>query len=725
MTTDHIRLERREDGIVVLTLDHPTQDVNTISEDFQASLTRAVDEIVAGREDITGVVVTSAKKDFLAGADLVELRASMDAGDDLTGMFETFKGNLRRLETLGRPVVAAINGSALGGGLEIALACHHRIALDDRRIRIGLPEVQLGLLPGGGGVTRLVRLLGLQTALTQHLLTGARHRVAAALEAGLVDETVTEPEALLPAAIAWITANPQAAAPWDVKGYRMPGGTPDSPKLAAVLPSFGATLLKQIGNAPMPAPKAILSAAVEGAKVDVDTASSIETRYVVSLLRDRVARNMVQAFFFDMQHCTSGGARPTQADGTPFAERRPTKVAVIGAGMMGAGIAYVTAKAGIDVVLKDVELASAEKGKAYSRTLVDKAVAKGRLTQAKADELLARIHPSADVADLAGCDFVVEAVFESPELKDQVFRELEPVVAPDALRGSNTSTLPITGLAGSVTRPQAFIGLHFFSPVDKMPLLEIIRGEQTDDETLARALDYTQAIGMTPIVVNDSRGFYTSRVFARYIMEAATMLDEGIAPSVIEQAGRRAGYPAPPLQLSDELNLITLQKIMAESQRAAAHDPKMAAPEGALRVIDRMVDELQRTGRQAGQGFYDYADGARVGLWSGLAEHFGTRPTPGVLEPAPDLDELVDRFLLGQAIEAQRCVDEGVIESDAEANIGAILGFGFPPWTGGPRQFLATYPGGADALRARCTELEERHGPRFHATDAITDGVRP
>ncbi len=724
MSTDHIRLDRREDGIIVLTLDHSAQDVNTISADFQASLGRAVDEIVAGREDITGVVVTSAKKDFLAGADLVELRDSMDAGDDLTEMFETFKGNLRRLETLGRPVVAAINGTALGGGFEIALACHHRIAVDDPKIRIGLPEVQLGLLPGGGGVTRLVRLLGLQEALTKHLLTGARHRVGAALEAGLIDGVVAERDNLLPAAIAWINANPQAASPWDVKGYRMPGGTPDSPKLAAILPSFGATLLQQIGNAPMPAPKAILSAAVEGAKVDFDTASRIETQYVVKLVGERVARNMVQAFFFDMQHCTSGGARPTRTDGTPFAERRPIKVAVVGAGMMGAGIAYVTAKAGIDVVLKDVELAAAEKGKAYSRNLVEKAVAKGGLTKDAADALLARIHPCADVADLAGSDFVIEAVFESPELKDKVFRELEPIVAPDALLGSNTSTLPITDLATSVERRHAFIGLHFFSPVDKMPLLEIIRGEQTDDETLARALDYTRAIGMTPIVVNDSRGFYTSRVFARYIMEAATMLDEGIAPSVIEQAGRRAGYPAPPLQLSDELNLITLQKIMAESQRAAAHDPKMAAPEGALRVIDRMVDELQRTGRQAGQGFYDYADGKRVGLWPGLAQQFGTHPTPGVIEPAPDLDDLVDRFLLGQAIEAQRCVDEGVIESDAEANIGAIFGFGFPPWTGGPRQFLATYPGGAHALRARCAELEERHGPRFHASEAITDCVR-
>ena len=716
MSTDPIRWDRRDDGIVVITFDDPTQQVNTISARFQDAFHAVVDRLVAERDEITGVVLASAKKTWVVGADLVEFRESMERGESLGEALDGFKADLRRLETLGRPVVAAINGTALGGGFEIALACHHRIAVDDPSVRIGLPEVKLGLLPAGGGVTRLVRLLGLQAALTEHLLIGAEHRVAAAKEKGLVDEVVPDAEALMPAAIAWIGAHPDAVARWDAPGYKMPGGTPSNPKLAMILPSFGANLLKQTNGAPAPGPRAILSAAVEGAQVDLETASAIETRYMESLLRGATARNMLQAFFFDLQYCKGGGGRPVRADGTPYPERRPTKVAVIGAGMMGAGIAYVTARAGIDVVLKDVDHAAAEKGLAHCRSIEEKKVARGRTTQEKADALLARIHPTGDVADLAGCDLVVEAVFESPELKDKVFRELEPVVAPDALLGSNTSTLPITGLATSVQRPEAFIGLHFFSPVEKMPLLEIIRGEKTDDETLARALDYAAAIRMTPIIVNDSRGFYTSRVFGRYITEALTMLSEGIAPAVVEQAGRRAGYPAPPLQLMDELNLKTVQRIMHESARA--EEPGMATPPEALRLIDAMVDELQRPGRQAGAGFYEYVDGKRAGLWPGLREHVPAGPTPGVLEPAPDLQELADRFLFLQAIETQRRVDEGVIQSDAEANIGAIFGIGFPAWTGGPRQFLANHPDGPDAVRQRTVELEERHGARFHLVTA-------
>lgn len=718
-TTDHIiRTENRADGIVVLTFDAPGHSANTISDAFQAELHAAVEDLVARKDDITGVILTSAKKTFVAGADLDEvLTAKQTDPQRVAESFDAFKADIRALEKLGRPVVAALNGTALGGGFEIALACHHRIAVDDDSTRFGLPEVGLGLLPGGGGVTRLVRMIGLINALPQYLLQGKRVRPSQALADGLVDELVASQDELLPAAVRWIEANPEAVAPWDVKGFRIPGGSPSSPSIAAILPSFPATLVKQTGGANLPAPHAILAAAVEGAQVDVDTAFAIETRHVAGLLADRVSTNMIQAFFFDMQHCSIGGARPQQQDGSKFPVRRPTKVAVIGAGMMGAGIAYVTAKAGIDVVLKDVEAAAAAKGKGYSENLVGKAVAKGRMSQEDADALLARITPTAEVADLAGCDLVVEAVFESPELKAQIFGEVEKVVAPDALLGSNTSTLPITGLAQAVERRADFIGLHFFSPVDKMPLLEIIRGEETSDAALARALDYAKAIRMTPIVVADSRGFYTSRVFSRYITEAAQMLSEGIDPSVIEHAGRKAGYPAAPLQLLDELNMTTISKIMAESLKA--DEEAMRPPLDAVKVLDTMLD-ARRPGRVAGAGFYEYVDGRRAGFWPELRSTFGTAPRPGVLDPAPDLDELVDRFLILQALETHRCVDEGVITSDPEANIGAILGIGFPAWTGGPRQFVATYPGGREAFVARARELEAAYGARFGVPESLT-----
>lgn len=712
-TTEHIRVERHEGDIVVLTLDSPGRSSNALNEAFQKSFYAVVDRLVAERDDFAGVVITSAKPTFVVGADLVEMHESMRNGRDLFEWLEEFKAALRRLETLGRPVVAAVNGTALGGGFELALGCHHVIVVDDPSIRVGLPEVTLGLLPAGGGVTRMVRRMGLVKALTGYLLEGRRVRPQQALADGAIDEVVPTVDDLLPAAVRWIRANPEATAPWDAKGYRMPGGTPSSPGLAAILPSFPANLIKQTNGANLPAPRAILATAVEGAQVAFDAATTIESRYMVGLQNDRVATNMTQAFFFDLRHCNGGGARPQQADGTDFPVRRPTKVAVIGAGMMGAGIAYVTAKAGVEVVLKDVDLAAAERGKAYAARIEDKAVEKGRRSREDADALLARITPTGDLDDLAGCDFVIEAVFESPELKDQVFRDLEPVVAPDALLGSNTSTLPITGLAQSVQRQDDFIGLHFFSPVEKMPLLEIIRGEKTSDAALARALDYAKVIGMTPIVVKDSRGFYTSRVFTGYIAEACEMLAEGIDPAIIEHAGRKAGYPAAPLQLIDELNLTTIQKILRETARAAKDDPTMVPPKAASEVIDAMVDELDRPGRFAGKGFYEYADGRRTGLWSGLRERFGSKPVPGVDQPAPVLDELVDRFLFVQVLETQRCVDEGVITSDPEANIGAIMGIGFPAWTGGPRQFLATYPGGLDAFRTRAGELEAAYGPRF------------
>ena len=479
---------------------------------------------------------------------------------------------------------------------------------------VGFPEVTLGLLPGGGGVTRSVRMFGIQKAFMEVLSQGTRFKPGKAAEVGLVDEVLPTVDELVPAAKAWIKANPEAhTQPWDAKGYKMPGGTPSSPGLAGILPSFPALLKKQLKGAPMPAPRAILDAAVEGAQVDFDTASRIESRYFTSLVTGQVSKNMIQAFFLDLQYINSGGSRP---DG--IAKQQITKIGVLGAGMMGAGIAYVSAKAGFEVVLKDVSIEAAEKGKNYSEKLEAKALERGRTTQEKSDALLARITPTADAADFKGVDFVIEAVFESVELKHKVFAEIEDIVEPNALLGSNTSTLPITGLAAGVKRQDDFIGIHFFSPVDKMPLVEIIKGEKTSDEALARVFDYTLAIGKTPIVVNDSRGFFTSRVIGTFVNEALAMLGEGVVAASIEQAGSQAGYPAPPLQLSDELNLELMHKIAVASRKGVEDEGGTYTPHPAEAVVEKMI-EIGRPSRLKGAGFYEYVDGKRVGLWPGLA----------------------------------------------------------------------------------------------------------
>ncbi len=699
-----IRWEQDADGVVVLTMDDPNQSANTMNRAYAASMAATVERLEAEKDGITGVVITSAKKTFFAGGDLKDMiEARPEDAKDGFDFIQDIKAQLRRLETLGKPVVAAINGAALGGGLEIALACHHRVAADVKGSQIGLPEVSLGLLPGGGGVTRTVRLLGIQTALLSVLLQGQRHKPAAALEVGLVHELVPTVDELLPKAKAWIAANPEAAQPWDVKGYRIPGGSPSNPKFAANLPAFPANLRKQLKGTNMPAPRAILSAAIEGAQVDIDTALTIESRYLIELLSGQVAKNMIKAFFFDLQHINSGGSRP---DG--YEKYTAQKVGVLGAGMMGAGIAYVCARGGMDVVLKDVSLESATKGKDYSVKLFDKAVSRGKVTREKADETLARIHPTDKPADLAGCDLVIEAVFESPELKHKVFAEIEDVVNPDALLGSNTSTLPITGLAEGVKRQEDFIGLHFFSPVDKMPLLEIIVGERTSDATLAKAFDVAQQIKKTPIVVNDSRGFFTSRVIGTFINEAIAMVAEGVHPASVEQAGSQAGYPAPPLQLMDELTLTLPQKIRKETKAGVLAAGGEWVEHASEPLIDRMVDEFGRKGRSGGAGFYEYGeDGKRTRLWPGLTEHF---TKDGHEIPFEDMKE---RMLFAEALETVKCFDEGVLRSVPDANIGSIMGIGFPPWTGGVIQYIEGYEGGLPGFVARARELAQRYGDHF------------
>ncbi|HSA39083.1 MAG TPA: 3-hydroxyacyl-CoA dehydrogenase NAD-binding domain-containing protein [Mycobacterium sp.] len=707
MAENTIKWDQDADGIVTLTLDDPTGSANVMNEHYKESMHKTVERLVAEKDAITGVVITSAKKTFFAGGDLKGMLAvGPENAAEAFAEVEFIKADLRALETLGRPVVAAINGAALGGGLEIALACHHRIAADVPGSVIGLPEVTLGLLPGGGGVTRTVRMFGIQKAFMEVLAQGTRFKPAKAKSTGLIDELVGSVDELVPAAKAWIKDNPEAGEqPWDKKGYKMPGGTPSSPALAAILPSFPALLRKQLKGAPMPAPRAILAAAVEGAQVDFDTASRIESRYFTSLVTGQTAKNMIQAFFLDLATINGGGSRPKGIEKTPI-----TKIAVLGAGMMGAGIAYVSAKAGYEVVLKDVSQEAAERGKGYSEKIEAKALERGRTTAEKSQALLARITPTADPADLKGVDFVVEAVFENQELKHKVFQEIEDVVDANAVLGSNTSTLPITGLATGVKRQEDFIGIHFFSPVDKMPLVEIIKGEKTSDETLARVFDYVLAIKKTPIVVNDSRGFFTSRVIGTFVQEAIAMLGEGIAPASIEQAGSQAGYPAAPLQLSDELNLELMHKIAVATRAGVEADGGSYTPHPGEIVVEKML-ELGRAGRLKGAGFYDYVDGKRTTLWPGLAETFNSGST------SIPLQDMIDRMLFAEAIETQKCLDEGVLTSTADANIGSIMGIGYPPYTGGSAQFIVGYEGplgvGKAAFVARARELAAKYGDRF------------
>lgn len=712
MTESAVRYEKDADGIVVLTLDDPTASANTMNELYGRSMEEAVARLEAEKDSITGVVITSAKKTFFAGGNLEDLQSVReDQAQEIFEKSQAIKAQLRRIERLGVPTVAAINGAALGGGLEIALAFNHRIAAEGR-YEIGLPEVTLGLLPGGGGVTRTVRLLGVQSALMDVLLQGQRYKPEAAQAKGLVHEVVPAEE-LLATAKKWVLDHKDdeaaTAQPWDRAGYKMPGGTPSHPSLAQMLPAFPATLRKQLKGAHFPAPEAIMAAAVEGAQVDFENAGTIESRYFTTLVTGQNAKNMIQAFFFDLQQINSGALRPQGVE-----KFQPTKVIVLGAGMMGAGIAYVCARAGLEVVLKDVSLEAAERGKAYSQKINEKAVSRGKLTQEKSDELLGRILPTDNPADAKGCDLVIEAVFEDPALKGKVFAEIAEHINADALLCSNTSTLPITELAAGLESADArprFVGLHFFSPVDKMPLVEIIAGKETSQESIAKAIDIVQLIRKTPIVVSDSRGFFTSRVIGTQINEGISMLAEGVAPMSIERATTMAGYPVGPLQISDELNMELMYKIRKASMDAVERDGGTWVVHPSEQVIDKMI-EIGRSSKLKGAGFYSYDEaGNRTGLWEGLAETF-----PVAEEQIP-FEDIADRQLVVEAIETVKCFDEGVLHSAAEANIGSIFGIGFPAATGGAIQYINGFEGrtgrGPAGFVARARELAAKYGDRF------------
>jgi len=705
-----------QDGIATITFDEEGSPVNTMCEQWQRDLTEVTAQVVKDKDAIRGIVLASAKSTFFAGADLKgTMRLQPSDGPRVFREIEQTKKNFRTLETLGKPVVSCLNGSALGGGWEVALIGHYRIAVDDRKIQFGLPEVTLGLIPGASGITKMTRLLGLMGA-QPYILESKLFDPGEALERGLVHELVRDAAALRPAALAWIEQHAGSAAPahhpWDDKNYKMPGGTPSHPKVAGML-AVAPAMLKHKTRGLYPAPEYALAAMVEGSQVDFDTALRIESRYLARLIVSPVARNMINTFFFNMNAIKSGQSRPKDVP-----RWKPRKVGILGAGMMGGGIAYVQASRGVATVLRDVTLEKAEAGRGYSRQLTQKRVDQNRMSGPEQAALLERITPTDSVQALDGCDLIIEAVYENRELKARVTQEAEPLLAPGGFFASNTSTLPISGLAKASRAPEKFVGIHFFSPVDKMQLVEIIRGRQTDDETVARAFDYVQSIGKIPIVVNDSRGFFTSRVFGTFVMEGAAMIGEGIPAAVVEHAGTLAGMPVGPLAVLDETALSLSVHVMDQTRADyRAEGGTYIASAGEL-LVERMVKEFDRNGRAAGAGFYEYPTeaGAKKYLWPELKKLF---EQPGIQW---DMRDLQDRLLYRQAVETARCLSEGVLTTVHDANIGSIFGIGFPAWTGGALQFI--YGMGIDAFCARAAQLAERYGPGFALTGKVTDAIR-
>ncbi|TDP59579.1 3-hydroxyacyl-CoA dehydrogenase NAD-binding domain-containing protein [Roseateles toxinivorans] len=705
---DTIRYELNADGIATLCFDEPGSPVNTMNLRWQADMAEAAALLQRDKAQIRGVLLTSAKSTFFAGAELnsvLKLKPE-DAAEGFRRV-EALKKAFRAIETLGRPVVALLNGAALGGGWEVALCAHARFALDDAKIQFGTPEVSLGLIPGACGITKTVRMLGLMAA-QPYLIEGRLFGPQEAVKLGWVQGLGKTIDELKAQALAWIAAHPDAQQPWDAKDYKMPGGTPANPKVAQAL-MVAPAMLAQKTRGLYPAAQVALEAMVEGAMVDYDTATRIESRKLARLMVGQNAKNMITAFFFNLNAIKAGKSRPGSS-----ARWKPAKVGILGAGMMGAGIAYANAAKGIACVLKDVSLDRAEKGRDYSRRITAGRVAKGQMSEDRQTGLLALIQPTEAASDLQGCDLIIEAVFEQRTLKAQVTQEAEGMLAPGGVFASNTSTLPITGLAQASRDATHFVGLHFFSPVDKMKLVEIIRGKQTSDETVARAYDYVLALGKTPIVVNDSRGFFTSRVFGTFVMEGAAMLAEGIPAPVIEQAGLMAGMPVGPLAVLDETSLSLSVHVMEQTRADLAAEGGRVNPSPGERLVERMVKELQRPGRAAGGGFYDYPAGGPKQLWPQL------KPLFEKADARWDMQELKDRLLYRQAIETLRCLSEGVLTSTHDANIGSIFGIGFPAWTGGAMQFI--YSEG-ERFEKRAAELAVWHGSGFELSDALRDCI--
>ncbi|MBI4671121.1 MAG: enoyl-CoA hydratase/isomerase family protein [Chloroflexi bacterium] len=762
-----IHYSQDENNIVTLTFDG-AGSVKVINLEFLRELDAHVSRLTLD-ESLKGVILTSAKDTFVAGADIDMLYGATDAAQ-VFQVTQAFKATLRKLEMLGKPVVAALNGSALGGGFEIALACQHRIALNKPKAQFGFPEVTLGVLPAGGGITRMVRLFGLQTALP-YMIEGTRLNVHEALDAGWIDEIVamngiTTPDELMEHARAWIHANPRIEQPWDRDGYRIPGGDPRRPQVMSQILPIAPAMLRAKTHRNYPAPEAILSAAVEGAMVNFETATRIESRYFAQLVTSQTAKNMMTAFWYQLNAIKAGKSRPKSEKREAKDEKREArgerreardekreargerreargerreardekreardekreargerqetrKLGVLGAGFMGHGIAYASTMAGIDVVMKDVSQERADAGKQKIAALLDERVARGKVSKEQKGNILARIHATENVIDLAGCDLIIEAVFEDRAVKASVIRETGNVIGASVIFGSNTSTLPITSLAAYSERPENFVGIHFFSPVHKMPLVEIIRGKQTSDAAIAKAFDYVLKIGKTPIVVNDSRGFYTSRVFGMYVGEGMALLAEGQHPRAIESAGIAAGMAVGPLAVSDEVNIALIWHIREQTRKDFAAEGKTLPSDPSDHVVDFMVNKVKRTGKLQGAGFYEYPSDAKKFLWRELQKYFPPSDTE-----LPQT-EMVDRLLFVQALETARCFQEGVLTSSADANIGSIFGWSFAPYSGGTLQYINAY--GVEKFVARARELANKYGERFRPPELLVEKAR-
>ncbi|MGP1629504.1 MAG: 3-hydroxyacyl-CoA dehydrogenase NAD-binding domain-containing protein [Giesbergeria sp.] len=696
-----VAFEVDANGIGLVTFDQPGRAMNVLTPDLMGGLATIVERL-ENEDGLKGLVLTSGKPSFIAGADLDQI-VQITTVEEAFELAEQLKALMRRMEKCGKPVVAALNGTTLGGGLELALACHARFAIDDPKTQIGLPEVKLGLLPGGGGTQRLPRLIGIQKSL-ELLTQGISLSPAKAQGLGLLTGLATTREELLQKARDWCLANPKAVQPWDAKGFRLPGGDSKSPAVVQVL-TIAPSMANAKAHGNYPAITHIMSCLFEGCLLDIDNALQVESRYFAACIVSQVSKNMIGTLWHQLNSIKKGQSRPKDVPAG-----KVNKVGILGAGMMGAGIAYVSAKVGIDVVLLDSAQENAEKGKAYSQGLLDKALSRGKTTQEKRDALLARILPTTRYEDLKGCDLVIEAVFEDRAIKAECTGKAEAVITADAVFASNTSTLPITGLAQVSSRPANFIGLHFFSPVDKMPLVEIIVGEKTSEETLARSFDYVLQIGKTPIVVNDSRGFYTSRVFATYVMEGLAMLAEGVHPRSIEVAGLKAGMPMAPLALQDEVSLGLSLHVSEQTRRDLEAEGKIYTVHPGEAALRSVGAEHGRLGKKAGKGFYDY-QGKEKSLWPELTKLFP------LLADQPSQHELVDRLMFIQANEAARCFEEGVLRSVADANIGSIFGWGFAPHQGGALQFINAM--GAQRFVERLRELAKAYGARFEPAAVV------
>jgi len=696
---DLFEFEVGTDGIGILSINQVNNPTNLFSTEFITAYIELANQVVADKE-IKGMILTSGRSMFMPGADLRELQTM---GDDPQ---KTFDGTmqmhqaLRTLETAGKPFVAAINGTAMGGGLELCLTCHHRIVLNSVKIKLGFPEAKVGLLPAGGGNSKVPYLLGIQTSLI-YLLQGKEVRPAQALKDGLIDDLAESQEELIQKAKDWILANPNPVQPWDNKKHRVPGGDVWSANGVQTLVGAAGNLSKMAhGN--YPAQNYIIKVIHDGLPITIDRALEIEARYFIKLLASKEAKNMIRTGFMELQKAKKGIARPKTE---PAYEIK--KLGILGAGMMGAGIAYVSAKAGMDVVLKDVSQEGAEKGKAYSKAILDKAISKNRSTPEKAEALLSKIEATTDPASMKDCDLVIEAVFEDPKLKAIVTAETEAVLGTDKVYASNTSTIPITELAKASSRPANFIGIHFFSPVEKMPLVEIIVGEKTEAKAIAAAVDYTVAIGKIPIVVNDSRGFYTSRCFGTFVSEGSFMVEEGVPAAMVENVAKGEGMAVGPLAVIDEVTL-TLGLHVYES------DPtpnKPAFQERSYKMQKDLVDNHGRKGKKWGAGFYDYPKGSPKKLWPGLAEKYNSNVA------YLDKETVGKRILHRQAIEAFKCLEEGVLKSVVDGDLGSVLGWGFPIFTGGALSYIDFV--GMQKFVAECDDFTSRFGARFAVPDAL------